>query len=854
MWKNGWFRPHAGGGALGRGVDKSQSALLEISRTDYPYRPVSLHMPVGPSPWDFGTRMGKSPFKWRTITLALIASNLILNAKAADCADVTVQQWHVAEFDLTSSRSYADPFQDVDVNVIFTGPGDVAITRPAFWNGDLKWKVRFAPPHTGLWTMKTISSDNTNAGLNAITDTVQCIAYSGDLEIYKHGFLRVASGGRHLTYADGIPFFYLGDTHWCMPHERFNTSNAPGVASQFKYVVDKRVKQGFTVYQSEPIWQPHGGTHTGADEETVADLRDGFASVDLGGFANLDRKFKYIADLGLVHANAQVDWALNPANFPIFTEAYMARVARYWVARFGAYPVIWTIAQEIDRNMYGAYDAVSLKKWFAVGQAIQENDAYEHPLLPHMENTSTAVASTSTWSEKSFHAGWAVQWQGDMADMGMARNFWNASPAKPSVLYEAQYDQFWTDSRGALGAAYKAFQYGMYGYGYGVNGVWNDIYSKPGASGDFGTDYEMPARYLWWFDGANIETGNQLTHFRKFYTSLDWWKLVPRFDDVAWASFSDKSKSLLSSDGKNTFVAFFFSSDSQTGTLKNILPGATYSAQWFNPRDGLFKDIGTITQNTSQWMIPGRPTREDWILLVKKTKDGNPLPASANLALDKSYGSSSDYDPSQTADKAFDDNDSTDWQSANGTFANQWLQVDFGTNTAFNTIMLKEYGNRTTGYRIENWDGSAWRIAFTGNLITDGGLVSFPTVTGSKARIHFTSGTGYQPIIYEFGIYNQVPLNIGAVGEGSESALRFTTTSTPGRENLDIAFELGRLSHVDIGIVDIHGRLIEHLGRGLYTAGFHTISWDPARRPDGIHFAVLKVSGRTFHRKLLITK
>lgn len=769
-------------------------------------------------------------------------------------AEVPVQRWRVAEIELTSSRTYADPFLDVEVNATFTGPGDAVITRPAFWDGGQKWKVRFAPPQSGLWTMKTSATDAANAGLHAISETVQCEDYSGDLEIYKHGFLRVASGGRYLSYADGTPFFYLGDTHWILPHERFNTSNAPGVASQFKYVVDKRVDQGFTVYQSEPIWQPHGGTHGGADEEIVADLRDGFTGADLGGFWNLDRKFDYIAARGLVHANAQVDWAVNPADFPIFTEAYMARVSRYWVARYGAYPVIWTIAQEIDGSMYGAFTAASIKKWFAAGQAIQDNDAYHHPLMPHMENAGSTTAANSTWSDKPYHAGWAVQWQGDMSDMGTARIFWNASPSKPSVLYEAQYDRFWTDSRGALGAAYKAFQYGMYGYGYGAGGVWNDIYSKAGAADDFGTSYEMPTRYLWWYDGANLVTGSQLTHFRKFYTSLEWWKLVPRFDDDAWGSFADKSKSLLSSDGNSVFVVFFFGSDSLTGTLKNLLPGATYSAQWFNPRDGRYREIDSVTQNSSRWTIPGRPTREDWILLLKKIKDGIPLPASANLALNRTYGSSSDYSASQTAEKAFDGNDSTNWQSANGTFADQWLQVDFGAGTVFNTIVLKEYGNRTTGYRIEYWDGSAWRTAHAGGTIANGGLVSFPTVTGSKARIYFTSGTDNQPIVYEFGIYNRAPAKIGSIGAGSDSAPRFSAKATPFRGHVDIAFRLGRLSRVDIGIADVHGRLIERLGGAFYQSGLHTLTWDASRRPEGVYFAVIKVSGKTFHLKVSLMK
>src|ERR1017187_3791328 len=324
--------------------------------------------------------------------LRIALSNVILCATIASAANYKVHQWQAVEIELTSSVTYADSFQDVAVTATFTTPDGRTITRPAFWDGGLTWKVRFAPPRTGLWTMTTSATDARNSGLNHVTRTVRCDPYSGNLAIYKHGFLKVSKNGRYLTYADGTPFFYLGDTHWILSHERFDTSNAPGVASQFKYTVDKRVKQGFTVFQSEAGWQARSAQiritdEANVDEEADADFKHGFTSADLAGFANLDRKFKYVADKGLVHANAEIGWVGDPALFPIFTEAYMASLAKYWVARYGAYPVIWTIAQEIDKNNYGAYDATTIKKWFAAAQSIADNDAYHQPVMPHMENT-----------------------------------------------------------------------------------------------------------------------------------------------------------------------------------------------------------------------------------------------------------------------------------------------------------------------------------------------------------------------------------------------------------------------------------------------------------------------------------
>ncbi|WP_425553179.1 DUF4038 domain-containing protein [Kribbella lupini] len=63
----------------------------------------------------------------------------------------------------------------------------------------------------------------------------------GKLAVYQHGFLRPSADGHYLQYADGTPFFYLGDTHWILPHYRLDTSNAPGVASAYSCASARRV-------------------------------------------------------------------------------------------------------------------------------------------------------------------------------------------------------------------------------------------------------------------------------------------------------------------------------------------------------------------------------------------------------------------------------------------------------------------------------------------------------------------------------------------------------------------------------------------------------------------------------------
>jgi hypothetical protein len=558
----------------------------------------------------------------------LIAHNIGKNKTDKSVDNFAVAQWNVLEITLISNKAYTDPFNQVDVYAVFSGPGGKTITRPAFWDGGKIWKIRFAPTLTGEWKMVTSCNNLADRGLHKISRSIKCNPYSGNLDIYKHGFLKASEDRRYFVYDDGTPFFYLGDTHWLYIHERFDTSNVKGVPSQFKYVVDKRVSQGFTVYQSEAIQHPHGhdpkkvgDINVDKGEEPYCNFRNGFNENDIAGFKNIDRKFAYLAEKGLVHANSCICWALDPSEYrDVYTEAYMAKLGKYWAARYGAYPVLWTIAQEIDKNMYKNFDSVSIGKWFSAAKSIADNDAYHHPLTAHMENTSSTLASDSWWGSKDYHNWWAVQWQeGINSDITpVAKDFWDHTPAKPSVLYESPYEGFWTDAKGARGAGYKAFQCGIYGYGYGANGIWNDLYSIDPP--DFGTGYEMPVRYLNWYEGANLPGAGQLIFFKKFYNDIKWWKQVPRFDDKTWGEFADKNQSLISTNGQDTYVVYFFNRVPSTGTLKNLQKNISYTAKWFNTRSGTYTIIAKFETADGNWKIPDKPDSEDWILLVEKNQ------------------------------------------------------------------------------------------------------------------------------------------------------------------------------------------------------------------------------------------
>ncbi|HWI58937.1 MAG TPA: DUF5060 domain-containing protein, partial [Bacillota bacterium] len=394
-------------------------------------------------------------------------------------ASVTVltETWRAAEIVFESATNYTNPLLQADLSVLFTSPSGKTWAVPGFWDGGRTWRVRFAPSEYGVWKYVSTCSNDSDTGLHGKSGTLGANRYQGSLAIYQHGFLKTAPGVRYFMYADGTPFFYLGDTHWSMPQEPFD--------EMFRVVVNQRVAQGFTVYQSEPLGAKYN-------------LANGLNEADLPGFRELDRRFKYIADAGLVHANAQLFFSPEIGQRG-YDDEYLAKLCRLWVARFGAYPVLWTTAQEVDNDFYfdrgeqTQFDARS-NPWKKVLAWVHAQDGYQHPGTAHMEFAGArpepkefppkaqrprygygVMASTSSFRQVPGHTWYAVQWTPPNASgipWAMVRDFWENGQGKPIINYEGSYDHLWTLEEGARQQGWTAYLNGMFGQGYGAIDIW----------------------------------------------------------------------------------------------------------------------------------------------------------------------------------------------------------------------------------------------------------------------------------------------------------------------------------------------------------------------------------------------
>lgn len=533
-------------------------------------------------------------FAWTgklAVVVALTASTIALAAGSA------VETWRVHEFALTSGKDYSVGGGDavrLDVEFSNAKTGE-KLVRPAFWDGGTTFRVRFAPPSPGAWVWRTTCKDESS--LNGKMGGFLAESYSGSLAVYRHGFVRAESGRKVFVHADGTPFLYLGDMHANLYKMPLAASRGRGAKPGFADVLRQCVEQGFTVFQSEPNDAPF-------------DLSDGRVdAADLPGLRLADKYYQAIADAGLVHANAEL-FPPEKMNREVASDWNgLARLGRYWSARFGAYPVMWTLGREVDNDNYAERGETcfnfSSNPWLRVANALHANDCYGHPLSGHQEEaTHTTVSGAGTSAEgrtgagvsifkedrvakKAGHSWWAAQWHPTPAasvDWEIPRDY--LATDRPAVCYAASDATGKMRAWGARAQGWTAFLSGFCGCGYAA---------------------------------ADAVVVGQMQLIRDYLGALPWWELVPDLGDGSFFSPSDGAVCSCAAKGEDFYVFYFGGTNTLTGGIKRFDAEHAYVAQWFNPRKGEFRAKTTLPGAAGgEIPLPRKPDAKDWVLCVRR--------------------------------------------------------------------------------------------------------------------------------------------------------------------------------------------------------------------------------------------
>ncbi len=374
-------------------------------------------------------------------------------------------QWH-----MVSSRAYDDPFNEIEVDVIVTGPDGGVQRVPAYWAGGQAWHVRYSSQQVGLHTWRSECSDESNEGLHGIEGEIEVAPYLGSNHLMARGPVGVFHTGRYLEHADGRPFLWLGDTWWMALSERLHW---PG---DFQRLVADRAGKGFNVIQLVAgLFPDMAAFDERGNNEAGWPWEPDFTRINPAWFDAADLKMDWLVSQGLVPCILG-SWGYY---LPWMGVDKLKKHWRYLVARWGAYPVVWCLAGEVTMGYYLAEDReadaqVQREGFTEVARYLREIDPYGRLVSAHPTRRGRQqVEDDSVLDFEMLQTG-----HGDRASLpntvATVTEAYAEEPVMPvinsEVCYEGIMERCAEDVQRLM--FWASLLSGACGFTYGANGIW----------------------------------------------------------------------------------------------------------------------------------------------------------------------------------------------------------------------------------------------------------------------------------------------------------------------------------------------------------------------------------------------
>jgi hypothetical protein len=546
---------------------------------------------------------------------------LVLLVSGLCFGEAEVGQWEVFELELTAEKEMENPYleglgegEQGYVRAEFVCKSGSAegkrLTITGFWDGGKNWKVRFAPPAAGQWSYRVESGDT---GLDGKEGTLTCSEWTEEQKQanpVRRGFLRVCRSGpragRYFEYADGTPFFWLGDTWW-------NWTKREISMASFQKLADDRAEKGFNVGQLFFAGRGWGRSSSLLDR--------GCNELDVEHFRRVEKMIEYANGKGItvwIHGW----WSRRGMNESIGVEK-VRRWQRYLVHRLCAYNVIWVLAGEYNMDNYGG---MGLDFWKDLGRLVEREDPYgrivsAHPTPPGWRGGAEApqwdtgeVMHKEPWLDYNQSQLGHGRWRNEMAGEVVKRAY-RREPAKPIVITEPWYEFIVGNPTAAdvRACAWIAVMSGAAGHSYGGGHVWKAHLPESRAGRD-----SWPMEMGFETNTLDYPGAVSLGFMAKIMRGLQWWRLDPHPELVR-----DNPSGYCLAKGGREYVVYL----RWGGVVKiDLRPSAeedTFEYQWIDLAENMYRNKGEVKGGGEREFnppedYPGKAECKDWVLLVKK--------------------------------------------------------------------------------------------------------------------------------------------------------------------------------------------------------------------------------------------
>lgn len=509
-----------------------------------------------------------------------------------------VQAARVLELSFQAAGTYPDPFNQLEVDVVFQPEDGPELTVPAFWGGGSLWRARFSSFIPGRYRFSTRCSNPADTGLHGGAGVVEVLpGPAGETNpLYAHGPIRISTGRSGFVHADGTPFFWLGDTWWLALGGRL------GWPEEFQRLVADRKQKGFSVahmvaglFPDMPVDDPRNANLGGPSWEP------GFARVNPAFYDQADLKLQYLVEQGIV--------PLVVGSWGYYLPAMgIEKMKRHWrnlVARYAAYPVVWCLAGETSMPYYRTADRpgetrTQFEGWPQVGAYLKAIDPFHRPLTAHTCAFSFSEKELLDPSCLDFnfpqagHGNIAVAIESARHIRRVVETSTLAPVVSSETCYESILGTAWQDVQRF--SFWSAILSGAAGYSYGANGIWQ--FNRSGEPYGVSPD-GMAWGNLPWDEAMRLPGSQQLGLGAGLLRSLPFHRLEPHLEWVEPHAGPDDWYRPYCAGIPGELRLVYFPSPlvpwmQPWPRLLDFTPGERYEAFFFDPASGQKQDLGSL--------------------------------------------------------------------------------------------------------------------------------------------------------------------------------------------------------------------------------------------------------------------
>jgi hypothetical protein len=528
-------------------------------------------------------------------------------------------QFEALEWGYHSGKSYTDPFNEVEVDVLFTHTSGKSWRVPAYWAGGQEWRVRFAPPLPGTYQVSSICSDVNNPSLHGQTADLQAAPYTGDHPLLKHGSLQVTVDRRSLEHSDGTPFAWLGDTWWMGFCKRLSWP------ADFQALTADRVAKGFTLvqivaglYPDMPGFDPRGANEAGFPWEPD------YARLNPAYFDMADLRIRWLVSQGLTPCIVGC-WGYY---LPLLGIAKMKQHWRNIVARWGAYPVMWCLAGEARMPYYLSKDKPGDEKmqqagWTELARYVRSIDSYHRLVTIHPTSVGRDQLLDDSLLDVNMLQTGHDGYKSVPNTIVKVREQVARTPTMPVVVSEVNYDAIIHSTASIQRLTYWASMLsGAYGFTYGANGIWQlNTRNQPYGPSPHGATWGG----LPWDEAAQLPGSGQLGLAKKFLLRFDWQRVEshPEWVEPSGGPENVDVPFAAGIPGELRVIYFYmptFAPEYQRQyEVHHLEAGVRYQAYFWDPINDQDYPIDEVIPDVNgTWTIPLQPELRDWVLVMKK--------------------------------------------------------------------------------------------------------------------------------------------------------------------------------------------------------------------------------------------